>query len=112
MKIGKLLSGLSFLLWSSALVAQAQQFQQVAPSQPPAKGNGQIVNQLPAAEKARRAAQTGKPLVESLKGVVFVSSASEVRAAGIRSGPPIQPGDVVFAGQSDFPAVVQPFIGQ
>ena len=47
-------AGLGLLLWSGALLAQAQTYQQVAPNQPPAKGNGQIVSQIPAAEKARR----------------------------------------------------------
>jgi len=104
--------GLGLLLWSGALPALAQTYQQVAPNQPPAKGNGQIVSQLPAAEKARRAAKTETVWVGKLKGVFFVSKASEIRPGGVSSARSIEPGDVAFARQSDFPAVVQPFLGQ
>jgi len=109
---GQRICGLGFLLWSGALLAQAQTYQQVAPNQPPANANGQIINQLPAAEKARRTAKSETVWVDKLKGVYFVSKASEVRTGGVSGGRSIEPGDVAFAGQSDFPAVVQPFIGQ
>ena len=93
---------------------KARFYQQVAPNQPPAKGTGQIVNQLPAAEKARRAANAKARTVwiSKLKGVVFVSKASEVRPGGVSPRRSIEPGDVAFARQTDFPPVVEPFIGQ
>jgi len=108
----KRVRGLGFLLWSFALLAQAQTYQQVAPNQPPANANGQIVNQLPAAEKARRAAKPEAVWVDKLKGVYFVSKASEVRSGGVSGARALDPGDVPLAAQSDFFAVVQPFIGQ
>jgi hemolysin activation/secretion protein len=101
----------AFLLWSWALLAQAQTFQQVAPNQPAGNGNGQVINQLPASEKARRA-KSEVIWLDKLKGVRFVSSAKEIRTEGVSGGAAIEPGDVSLAQSEDFAAIVQPYIGQ
>jgi hemolysin activation/secretion protein/opacity protein-like surface antigen len=108
----KLFFGTGLLLWSVPPPTQAQTYQQVAPDQPPAKANGRIVTKLPEAEKARRSAKNDAVFVSKLKGVFFVSRANEVRLGGVSSRQSIEPGDVAFARQGDFPPVVQPFLGQ
>jgi hemolysin activation/secretion protein len=92
-------------------VLHAQTYSQVAPSQP-APGTVRAPGNLPAAEKARRTKQTAAVQLDHLKGVVFVSSAKEVQAAGTTSRAPINPGDVDFAARPDFQSQIAPFIGQ
>ena len=92
--------------------AQGQTYQQVAPNQPPANAGGQVVDQIPASEKARRAAKSEAVWLDKLKGVRFVSNADKVRPDGISSGREVEPGDVPLAQNADFAAVVEPFIGQ
>ena len=104
--------GLAIYLWSAMVDVRAQNYQQVAPSQPAAKPGGQIVNGLPAAEKARRGGQSEAVAVSQLKGVLFLSSAKDVKAEGVRTGEAIAPGDVDFAKNPDFAPVIAPFIGQ
>ena len=103
---------LGISLWVAAVDLHGQNYQQVAPSQPTAKPGGQIVNELPEAEKKRRAEASEAVALSKLKGVVFVSSAKEVQPDGVKSGQPIAPGDVAFAKNPDFAPVITPFLDQ
>jgi hemolysin activation/secretion protein len=92
-------------------VAEAQTYQQVAPNQPEKKAPAQAAEPQPAG-KARSQVSANTVVASRLAGIRFVSSAKEVRSGGFHGQSAIDPGDVPFARQPDFAAVVQPFLGQ
>jgi hemolysin activation/secretion protein len=101
---------LAGLVIVTATVAQAQTFRQVAPSMPAKKAPAYVA---PAPGKGGdRGAPANVVVAKKLLGLRFVSSVKEVAADGFSGTQAIDPGDVAFARQADFAAVVQPFIGQ
>ncbi len=110
-KIRRLFCALTAFVLGGASWAQAQTFQQVAPSQPAPNPPAKV--ETPNTSVKNRHQPAGDTVVASrLTGVRFVSSVKEVQTEGFQGKKPIEPGDVAFAGQPDFAAVVQPFLGQ
>ena len=95
--------------WAS--VAEAQTYQQVAPNQPVKQAPAPAAEPSPA-DKARRQTSADTVVASRLAGIRFVSSVKEVRGGGFKGQQAIDPGDVPFARNPDFAAVVQPFLGQ
>jgi hemolysin activation/secretion protein len=115
MKLSPFFNGLSLALsglLATVLMADlhAQDFQNIGPKQPVPSGPGQVVNKE--APKPLSGHADNEVLVKQLKGVFMLSDAKEVRPHGVSSRQSVEPGDVAFARRPDFPAVVQPYLGQ
>jgi hemolysin activation/secretion protein len=87
----------------------AQDFAHIAPKQPAKEGVGRVVNEN---ESKPLTGSGGEVLVSELKGVRLLSSPKEVRSGGYHGPPGVDPGDVTLAQGPDFPAAVQPYLGQ
>ena len=109
----RLLAGVilpAFLLAASLTALRAQDFENIAPKQPPRTGGGAIVNSQP--PKPLAAHSEKEVLVDQLRGIFLLSDPKEVRAQGVSSPYPIVPGNVLLARRASFNAVVKPFLGE
>ena len=90
--------------------AVAQDFQQIAPKQPPKTGGPGTVSE----EKPHKSSRpTGDEiLVSQLKGVILTADPKEIKTEGVTGKPGVDPGNVILAQKADFPAVVKPYLGQ
>jgi hemolysin activation/secretion protein len=89
---------------------QGESFAPIAPKQPPQTAPGKVVNEEPA--KPMTASADTDVLVGQLKGIVLVSDPKQVKAAGVTSGPSVEPGEITLAQNPDFQSTVQPYLGQ
>ena len=90
--------------------AMAQNYDQLAPKQPPEKsGAGNVVN---GTSDAALGHGTTDVLVNRLKALVFLSDIHQLKRNGVKKSPEINPGKVAFAQRDDFQSMVKPFIGQ
>jgi len=104
-----LAAGLSMAAFVVPMRLSAQDFQQIAPKQPEKQGGGKVINE----EESKPLGGTGgEVLVSELKGVRLVASPKEVRTEGYHGTPGVDAGDVALAQSPDFPAVIQPYLGQ
>lgn len=88
----------------------AQDALHIAPKIPEKTGQGTVVNQTQ--PKPAAGPNTNEVLVAQLKGIVLEANPKEVRTEGVTGKTSVDPGDVTLAQLPDFPAVVQPYLGQ
>lgn len=88
----------------------AQNFENVAPKQPPKPAPGHIVNEH--APKKLAAHGPGDVLVPKLKGVFLVGDPKAVKTKGVTSAYTVVPGEVALARRGDFDKTIEPYIGQ
>lgn len=88
---------------------QGQDFQQIAPKQPPKSAPGKIVNEAPPKTFLGKG---GEVLVAKLNGIVLLSDPKQVQAKGIANGKGVDASKVPLANRPSFKDAVNSYLGK